>query len=1103
MSKSWHIRFLFACCLMLCGAAFGVTWEDTGESDAFVVDTRDSIESRMVSGSKVVLSPLDGVSGVPTVDGVAISGWSASNPYWDSTTVSDGAHTLAYGATSLRIVVFNHADVPLNESDAICLETRGGFAGHVVRGSVRVSPLDGVSATPTLDGEALPGWSASAPSWDTTGVADGWHTLSLDDREVPVMVLNSDDVEIHGGALSSDETWSADKLHLVQHWVRGSADAALTIADYATVKLCPDTGFLGDCSGDLAAVVEHSEGEVKLFKGDVEQSWESVDGGKSYAAPGIGTYSLQVPMTPALQSVGAFATSGLSGKAGVYYTLDGTEPTKTSAKLSTTEAGDAYEPIEVALSASALSAEVRLAWLEEKSGKGNSLYEPNWGYLSEGKALRSARYTLSYSAVAIPVTLNGDSAGMVCQGESASFTAEGVGGEVLWRTSDVGKALFAGWTQATFLTDGGMEHTLDGVNDEALSQATLIFTVPMDAASISLASATVPVPSLSSYLSLSDGTADYTLKAVDGEAVTLTAYSVKDAISREVVVKPVFSGAVSESLLKTCVVECAMEADDAADSLSSFGYDECSYEVLGNLADVKASGAKVTVRCHVASDEAALRKNPRMILRIRDTLTGATFGYRLYAFVCDNYLLVNGTPVFAEPGTSVELSVADYLASGSTLTGWSGEGLSVVYNKETGKITVKLPASGQASLTLDSTSNVIEHQPMSVPVKLNGAQVATGTQGKSISVTAPGVHSGENLWNAASGTKIFAGWTSAVYATESGMQHPLAGIDQETLDATNPLSVAIPSDAASVSLTSDSGALPTVSGYLPSGVSVSNTLELKTVSGKAVSLEVVRLATAISAELDMKPVFSGSVAECLKDVCDVEYCLTAGNDDDSSSDFGYDGYEFTSLGSLREVLAGSEGITVDAAVATDDASKKKAPRLVVRLRQRNTGVTFGYRLYAFVCDNYLLVNGTPVFAEPGTSVELSVEDYLAAGEIFVGWSAGSDLAVSYNKEAGKISLVVPSSGTATLKINGTATSVLVEERPQDQAKWTVPLTKGWNLIATGLYTLDDDSAKRLSALKPWIHKDGTYEPMQQFVPAHAYWVFSETDQTLELSGYLQ
>jgi hypothetical protein len=1098
MSKSWHIRFLFALCLLLCGAVFGAQWEATGESGAFVIDTRDTIEARTVSGSQVTLSPLDDVSGVPTVDGVAISGWSASNPYWDTTTVSDGVHTLTYGSTSIRIIVFNNTDVPLNESNAICVETRGGFSGHVVRGSVRVAPLDGVSATPTLDGKALSGWSASAPNWDTTGVADGWHTLSLDSRNVSVMVLNSDDVEIHGGALSADETWSADKLHLVQHWVHGSEDAALTIANYATVKLCSDTGFLGDCSGNLAAVVEYSEDEVKLFKGDVEQSWEEVDGGKNYVAPGIGIYSLQVPMTPALQSVGSSTTSGLSGKTGVYYTLDGTEPTKSSAKLSPTEAGDAYEPIEVTLSASALSSEVRLAWLEEKSGSGNSLYEPNWGYLPEGKALRSVRYTLSYSAVTVPVTLNGVSAGAVCQGESASFTAAGEDDEVLWRTSDVGKALFAGWTQATFLTDGGLEHTLDGINDEALSNATLTFTAPMDAVSITLASATAAVPSLSSYLTLSGGT-DYTLKTVDGEAVTMTAYSVSNAISREVVVKPVFSGDVSENLLKSCVVECALEADNSADSLSSFGCDEYSYEVLGNLSEVKASGAKVTVKCYVASNEDALRMNPRMILRIRDTFTGATFGYRIYAFVCPNYLLVNGTPVFAEAGKSVELSVADYLASGSTLTGWSGEGLSPIYNKETGKITVKLPASGQASLTLDSTSNVIQHQPMSVPVKLNGTQVATGTQGKSTSVTAPGVYSGENLWNATSSTKIFAGWTNAVYTTESGMEHTLDGLED-----TNPLSVAIPSDAASVSLTSDSGALPTVSGYLPSGVSVSKSLKLKTINSKTVSLEVVLLTTAISAEVDLKPVVSGTIAECLKGVCDVEYCLTEGNDDDSSSDFGYDGYEFTSIGSVREVTAdGCDSLVVDATVATDEASMKKAPRLVVRMRQRNTGVTFGYRIYAFVCPNYLLVNGTPVFAEAGKSVELTVADYLTAGDTFVGWSAASDLEVSYDKENGKISLVVPSSGLGTLKINGTATSVLVDEKPQDQVDWTVSLTKGWNLIATGLYTLDDDSAKRLSAFKPWIHKDGTYEPMDQFVPAHAYWVFSETDQTLKLSGHLQ
>ncbi len=246
----------------------------------------------------------------------------------------------------------------------------------------------------------------------------------------------------------------------------------------------------------------------------------------------------------------------------------------------------------------------------------------------------------------------------------------------------------------------------------------------------------------------------------------------------------------------------------------------------------------------------------------------------------------------------------------------------------------------------------------------------------------------------------------------------------------------------------------------------------------------------------MKPVFDGEVAEELLDACVVEYCLTYGNDDDSSTDFDYDDYVYDYLAELWDIMEYGDTLSVHATVAPDEAALRKAPRLMLRIRNEYTDVTFGYQICTFTCPNYILVNGKPLFAESGSTVEIDPSEYLPAGEIFTGWNAQEDVKITYDSNTGKVTFVLPPEGQPDIKLNSTARPL---ENPQE--KWSFPLKKGWNLIATGLYELDALSRERLSEFCPYMFDAGGFVPMEEYRPAQAYWVYSDEDQMLELSGF--
>ena len=92
-----------------------------------------------------------------------------------------------------------------------------------------------------------PNGSLDPFAWDSFSVADGMlPALSLvpeayrvEGMDTELCVVN--DVHVHGGVISNDTVWAADKVHLVRDNVFVKEGATLTIEDGAVVKLCKET----------------------------------------------------------------------------------------------------------------------------------------------------------------------------------------------------------------------------------------------------------------------------------------------------------------------------------------------------------------------------------------------------------------------------------------------------------------------------------------------------------------------------------------------------------------------------------------------------------------------------------------------------------------------------------------------------------------------------------------------------------------------------------------------------------------------------------------------------------------------------------------------
>lgn len=184
--------------------------------------------------------------------------------------------------------------VPLDAKEAspISIENRGL---PLMNGSVLVSSTATTGSrgnTLKADGATAAGWSASSPTWDSTTVSDGIHTLELsngDSATASVLVINRSDVVIHDGTLEGDEVWGAGVVHVVRNSVRVPAGKRLVIANGAVVKFCQGTGILNE--GTLSAIsATLTAFEDDTVKGDTNQDGNaSTPAADSYAIRNNGT----------------------------------------------------------------------------------------------------------------------------------------------------------------------------------------------------------------------------------------------------------------------------------------------------------------------------------------------------------------------------------------------------------------------------------------------------------------------------------------------------------------------------------------------------------------------------------------------------------------------------------------------------------------------------------------------------------------------------------------------------------------------------------------------------------------------------------------------
>ena len=184
--------------------------------------------------------------------------------------------------------------VPLDAKEAspISIENRGL---PLMNGSVLVSSTATTGSrgnTLKADGATAAGWSASSPTWDSTTVSDGIHTLELsngDSATASVLVINRSDVVIHDGTLEGDEVWAAGVVHVVRNSVRIPAGKRLVIANGAVVKFSRGTGILNE--GTLSAIsATLTAFEDDTVKGDTNQDGNaSTPAADSYAIRNNGT----------------------------------------------------------------------------------------------------------------------------------------------------------------------------------------------------------------------------------------------------------------------------------------------------------------------------------------------------------------------------------------------------------------------------------------------------------------------------------------------------------------------------------------------------------------------------------------------------------------------------------------------------------------------------------------------------------------------------------------------------------------------------------------------------------------------------------------------
>ena len=91
----------------------------------------------------------------------------------------------------------------------------------------------------------------SVTEWNTLLSEDGWLTLTSGGARAEVLVLNGPKVE--GGRLAANETWTADRIHVVRDDVVIPSGVKLTLTAGCVVKFLPGSRFVTESGGTLRA----------------------------------------------------------------------------------------------------------------------------------------------------------------------------------------------------------------------------------------------------------------------------------------------------------------------------------------------------------------------------------------------------------------------------------------------------------------------------------------------------------------------------------------------------------------------------------------------------------------------------------------------------------------------------------------------------------------------------------------------------------------------------------------------------------------------------------------------------------------------------------
>ncbi|MBO7622347.1 MAG: hypothetical protein J6T06_17700, partial [Victivallales bacterium] len=138
---------------------------------------------------------------------------------------------------------FSGLTVATAESAAVRLDLRDGFGGRVVRGVVSLSAAEGAVK---CDGKAV------GTAWDTTKLADGWHTLSCNGKTEQICVRNNASIRLEEGRIMDRITWDDDVIHVVRNNVYVPNGVTLSISEGAIVKFTEDSRIIVEYGGKIA-----------------------------------------------------------------------------------------------------------------------------------------------------------------------------------------------------------------------------------------------------------------------------------------------------------------------------------------------------------------------------------------------------------------------------------------------------------------------------------------------------------------------------------------------------------------------------------------------------------------------------------------------------------------------------------------------------------------------------------------------------------------------------------------------------------------------------------------------------------------------------------